>query len=709
LQVPYDLCYDDFGDLQKVSAGNNEVVSKDTDYAGNTQTTTFNGFAMTTRVDDYGRATKVLHNGAEKYSATYDNFATSNLKSAIDYTTGLNYTYTYSKDGQLSSKIVTKNGANHYSVAYTQDDFGNVDTEIITVHDGTNNVSITHHDNTNKATGRLLDQTATANGKVYTTSFVYDKLGRPSGITTTNGSTAIAHNIQYLKKIYLDKDFDDPTNNVYSTRETNLPKREVSLVGDVATIFDYAYNDKGQLISAFANGKEVSYKYDQYDRLIEEINRPLARRYVYVYDDGGNITSRSTYKYNKANSADNGLISTDLYAYGNVNWKDQLTSYKGVSIAYDTVGNPLSHNGNALSWTRGRLLASYGANTYTYNVNGIRTSKTVSGITKDYILDGDRLLAEKWSNGTNIYYVYNANGIAGFVYNGIPYVYQKNVFGDIVAIYNHAGGKVAGYRYNAYGECYIYNPQLDANSNGATIAEINPFRYRGYYYDSETGLYYLQSRYYDPAMGRFINADIINYISPLDINGNNLYSYCFNNPIAYYDPTGHFPWLLFLLGAAVGFGATAYADYKDDGEVFNGSISAESYAANSLVTGTIFALAGAFATKTFTFTLPNFGITMTSSGAATVSTAAVVTVTGAQVLGLVGVLGAGYLFAKGGLPNNKYQNQQWAEAMRQLGIKDKDLWQRLHKEMGRHPYYTHDNLKKLISLLEEILKKWGKL
>jgi len=189
------------------------------------------------------------------------------------------------------------------------------------------------------------------------------------------------------------------------------------------------------------------------------------------------------------------------------------------------------------------LLSSYGANTYTYNVNGIRTSKSDGTLTKEYIVDNGRIVAEFWKqNGAttkSIYYVYNANGIAGFVYNGIPYVYQKNIFGDIVAIYNHAGGKVAGYRYNAYGECYIYNPQLDEMCNGATIAEINPFRYRGYYYDTETGLYYLQSRYYDPAMGRFINADTVDYLDPQTINGINLYAYALNNPVQYCDPTGH--------------------------------------------------------------------------------------------------------------------------------------------------------------------------
>ena len=459
----------------------------------------------------------------------------------------MNYTYAYSKDGQLSHKVVTKNGSNYYSVDYQQDGFGNVDTEIISV----GGVSITNHNKTNKATNRLEDQTTTANGKAYATTFDYDKLGRPSGNHVTNGSTVVNNSIEYLQKVYLNKDFANSNNNSYSTRETNLPKREVSLVGDVATIFDYAYNEKGQLVSAFANGREVAYKYDEYNRLIEEINRPLARKYVYVYDAGGNITEKQTYKYNKANSADNGLISRDLYVYGNTNWKDQLTSYNGNTIAYDAVGNPLIHNGNNLSWTRGRLLASYGSNTYTYNINGLRTSKTADGITKEFILDGDRLIAEKWSNNTVIYYVYNANGIAGFVYNGIPYVYQKNVFGDIVAIYNNAGEKVAGYRYNAFGENFIYYQV-------GPIGEINPFRYRGYYYDSETGLYYLQSRYYDPAMGRFLNADDVGYIEPKIVNGLNLYAYALNNPLQYYDPTGHF-WLFVgkvLLGAIIG-GVTA--------------------------------------------------------------------------------------------------------------------------------------------------------
>ena len=83
------------------------------------------------------------------------------------------------------------------------------------------------------------------------------------------------------------------------------------------------------------------------------------------------------------------------------------------------------------------------------------------------------------------------------------------------------------------------------------------------------------------------------------------------------------------------------------------------------------------------------------------------TASGAQILGAAGLLGATYMFAKGGLPNNKYQNQQWAEAMRQLGIKDKELWRRLHNEIHKYPY--QNNLRDLLKLLREILHKWGKL
>ena len=191
----------------------------------------------------------------------------------------------------------------------------------------------------------------------------------------------------------------------------------------------------------------------------------------------------------------------------------------------------------------------------------------------------------------------------------------------------------------------------------------------------------------------------------------------------YADPSGHFVVSALIIGAIVGatigFGTAAYIDYQDDGQIFNGSVAWYDYLGATILGGTAGAAIGAgigyiapqigsalssFASTSFTF---GGGITLSTGGAATMT--AGLTITGAQILGAAGLLGATYMFAKGGLPNNQYQNKQWTEAMRRLGIKDKDLWRRLHNAVGKYPYNTHDNLKKLMELLEEILKKWGKL
>ena len=115
------------------------------------------------------------------------------------------------------------------------------------------------------------------------------------------------------------------------------------------------------------------------------------------------------------------------------------------------------------------------------------------------------------------------------------------------------------YKYDAWGNHKIYAIKFGVNiditedmSYNESVAKLNPFRYGGYYYDTETGLYYLNSRYYDPSIGRFINADDISYIQPTDINGLNLFAYCGNNPVMYTDNEGNMPnWLKVLLGAVV--------------------------------------------------------------------------------------------------------------------------------------------------------------
>ena len=139
-------------------------------------------------------------------------------------------------------------------------------------------------------------------------------------------------------------------------------------------------------------------------------------------------------------------------------------------------------------------------------------------------------------------------------------------------------------------------------SYNSSVAKLNPFRYRGYYYDTETGLYYLNSRYYDPSIGRFINADDISYIQPTDINGLNLFAYCYNNPVMYYDFGGAFPILIalilgaFTVAGMVTGGVTAHNQGKTGwavvGDIFLGG--AMGFAAGGLVIATIGAGAAIF-------------------------------------------------------------------------------------------------------------------
>ena len=146
------------------------------------------------------------------------------------------------------------------------------------------------------------------------------------------------------------------------------------------------------------------------------------------------------------------------------------------------------------------------------------------------------------------------------------------------------------YKYDAWGKCHT----TVVDSSATTIAELNPFRYRSYYLDTETNLYFLKTRYYDPEIGRFITIDDISYLDPESINGLNLYAYCGNNPVMYYDPTGHLAFFIItaIIGAVIGLGLTVYSDYADDGKIFNGSIGLCSYLGNTLVGGAIGAFAG---------------------------------------------------------------------------------------------------------------------
>ena len=185
--------------------------------------------------------------------------------------------------------------------------------------------------------------------------------------------------------------------------------------------------------------------------------------------------------------------------------------------------------------------------TYRYNANGMRNQKKMGSKVTDYYYDNNNnLIAEKTDNATLFFYYDTENSPVALSYNGKMFYYVKNVQGDIVKILDEDGISYASYVYDSWGN--ILSQSEDEQSS------INPLRYRGYVYDEDTTLYYLQSRYYDPTTGRFINADDTAYVdtnsgTPLSTN---MFAYCENNPVNKVDPNGYWS-ITITRGMVAGF------------------------------------------------------------------------------------------------------------------------------------------------------------
>ena len=271
----------------------------------------------------------------------------------------------------------------------------------------------------------------------------------------------------------------------------------------------------------------------------DDLNRNKNIRYK--YDNNGNILSSNVYELNSFN-----LINNKKYKYEDTNFGDRLTSYNDELITYDNYGNPITIGNKNLTWINGDELNTYsdGSNivTYKYNDNKIRVSKTVNNLQTKYIVEGEKIILEKTGNNV-LYYMYDTFGdLVAFKYNNNTYYYQKNLQGDIIGILDSNMNLIVQYEYDSYGNILSIKDAIgnDISSQSNNIANINPFRYRSYYYDKETGLYYLNSRYYNPMWGRFISCDDLDILfdiqdSPIQYN---LYTYCLNDPVNGYDENG---------------------------------------------------------------------------------------------------------------------------------------------------------------------------
>ena len=358
--------------------------------------------------------------------------------------------------------------------------------------------------------------------------FTYDGFGRVTGRTYSNTSGATRRVTTYT---YQDVGTDKTTTLLKSVNNSGF--------GELG----YEYDAVGNITQITKNGTvQETYTYDALNQLKTVTHNGITTEYNY---QNGNITSVTQ----------NGTV-IKTYGYTNSSWSDLLTSFNGQTITYDEIGNPLQYrDGMSFTWAKGRQLQSVTKDgltaSYTYDENGLRLSKTVNGVTTNIFRTNGQMVGMNSSDGKDMTFMLDGNGnVYGVHYDHYSsnqpksetYYFAFNAQGDVIGIYEFSGRLMATYDYDEWGNCTVNVLAADNNGHAVDspdhIAYANPFRYRGYFYDAETGFYYLNSRYYDPGTGRFVNADGFVQTGQ-GILDKNMFAYCGNNPVNRTDSNGN--------------------------------------------------------------------------------------------------------------------------------------------------------------------------
>ncbi len=476
-------------------------------------------------------------------------------------TGGIGYAYTYDSRGQISKiekkSLTLENGTITGETLLTAEYYGYDAMDRLTrivVTDGTNLIS-------DIAWSYDADQNVTAittrvnnNGALRTDTYAYsyDDDHRPTNTTYGSVSESIAYDgysrvtgktvqnsgntVLSTSYAYRDIDAEHTTTQVSSLTNT---------FGGNTVSHSYTYDANGNILS----DGSTTYAYDSLNQLVWEYNTAAGKAWNYAYDLGGNILSKTEYDYADGQTTNPVTVS---YTYGDAAWRDLLTAYNGEAITYDGIGNPTSYRGWGMTWQGGRQLASMQKDgttlSFAYNDAGLRTEKTVNGATRRYIWNSSQLMADVGASDA-FYFHYSSGGeLIGYTYKTAEAetecILVKNQQGDVERVISADGTVLASYTYDAWGNV------LTAEG---ILAQQNPIRYRGYYFDTETSLYYVSSRYYDSNIGRWISADAPETLTAdfENLTQYNLFAYCFNNPVNTSDETGAWPSWAKKVAAAV--------------------------------------------------------------------------------------------------------------------------------------------------------------
>ena len=513
----YHFDYDEFFRKNKIFI--NDQLFLEHEYSvnnGNLNKTTYsNGKVIEYEYDDFDRITRIIF---EDYDQKYYYNNKGKIGRIEKGNTIYNYQYDFydrvvrnsiKEDGQVKDFRITSKYDNAGNLTKKNYSFENKNRDIIYNHNSHNIIeSIDFGD--------------------FQENNIYDYLGRLTKKTIND----ITYEYSYLSS----------GNNTSMFVKNYLINEEK---------YEYKYDNNYNIIEVKKDGDVVnSYTYDALNELICEVDYNNEYKITYSYDTNGNMLQKSRYDLN-----DN-IIETNTFEYSHSYLKNALTSFDGKVIEYDSIGNPISIDNYSLIWKNGNQLTSIynDENTieYSYNINSLREKKIINNVETKYYYDDNDLIAEI-SNSQILYFIRDEfKKLVGFELNNTRYFYKKNIMDDIIGIIDSNGEQIANYQYDAWGNIIsIKDKNGDIINDSSHVAYINPFRYRSYYYDEETGFYYLNERYYSPQLYRFLNQDTF-IGAGQDILSYNTYIYCSNNPVFYSDSKGNFGLGVLIAGTVIG-------------------------------------------------------------------------------------------------------------------------------------------------------------
>ena len=516
-----------------------------------------NGDKVTYSYDMFDRVTNESYTGTETktVSSVYDGMGNLASKTATQGGQTEKYAYQYDGLGRLYHSRGYLNGIQTISTSYQYDLENRLKLQQWSI--GTN-VGFTESYNYSATDGTLssLDvalsiPNGSSNMSAVSAEYVYTPVSQIQKKTIH-----YANADQFYRAFSYKKD--------YSTNQTSNQIEYMNYRYDGGALIQgqkNSYDSSGRLLSFMPTtdsgsgdaNRAVTYTYNTFGQLKKCVDKSggITVTYTYNYDTAGNILSTS------------GGGSTKTYYYENASWKDLLTKIKigntTKNITYTTPGLPDNwYNGSdyTFTWKHGTQLATVvkdnQTTTYSYDMDGIRNGKTVGSTAYHFDTLSGKVMHQTGA-ARELWFIYDENGEPYMLLSKQGstvkyYWYLLNTQGDVVGILNQALQKVAMYRYDPYGKV-VY----ESTSYGDDIGTINPLRYRGYFYDFESGLYYLQSRYYDPVIGRFISADCFETTEPDGFLNCNMFAYCENDPVNHEDADGTLPkWATkVIIGTAV--------------------------------------------------------------------------------------------------------------------------------------------------------------